>query len=245
MTHLPESVLTGRPSARLSTSYGFIDTRPLVETALAAGFQVTSAMATRSRRDPASAKHMVRLRPSGIAPVNGVYPELVIVNSHNGTSTLRVFAGLFRLVCSNGLIVADATFAPPLILRHNQTAQRHIAPLLLTSLDQVQAVVERIPQFVGTGMTMAAQQAYAERAATLSATPINPEHLLRARRSEDTASDLWTIYNRVQENLMRGGLPTMRPNARRLASTRSITSITRDMTINTALWSLTNEFLEA
>ena len=144
-THLPESVLTGRPSARLSTSYGFIDTRPLVETALAAGFQVTSAMATRSRRDPASAKHMVRLRHPDAIGNNAEVPEIILLNSHDGTSSYQLLAGFFRMVCSNGLIAGNVQ--NDVRIRHSGNIVDDVIEGSSQVIENVNALAERIDAY--------------------------------------------------------------------------------------------------
>ena len=240
MTMFPLSIIDGRPMAGLSSRYSFVPTRPLLDAALDSGFTVSRVQAMRPRsRDPHSVRHMVRLRPSNATPINGVFPELVIVNSHDGSSRLRLLAGLFRLICGNGLIVADAVFAPPMVLRHVDVAADQPAALLRAGMEATQRVVERLPRYQGTLLTEAASLAYAERAAALSTSPVIPSQLLRPRRIDDAQNDLWSIYNRVQENLLRGGVAT----SRRTRS-RRITSVGRDLAINTALWALTNEFLE-
>ena len=73
-------------SPKLSTRYAFVDTRDLLSIAEQSGFQVTNAMAIKPRKkDPRSVQHLVRMRHIDATPINGVYPEVLLRNSHDGT----------------------------------------------------------------------------------------------------------------------------------------------------------------
>jgi len=73
---------------------------------------------------------------------------------------------------------------------------------------------------------------------------MEPSQLLRIRRPGDTGDDLWSTLNKVQENLIRGGL-TRRTATGRLTRTRGITAIRRDVELNSRLWDLAAEVLAA
>lgn len=94
--------------------YAFIPTIQVLDGLRREGFEVVAAAQTRCRDEGkvAHAKHMLRLRhPDSIQlrDVGQEIPEIVLVNSHDGTSSYTLHAGFFRLVCSNGLIVASST----------------------------------------------------------------------------------------------------------------------------------------
>ncbi len=61
--------------------------------------------------------------------------------------------------------------------------------------------------------------------------------ILRPRRADDTSDDLWTTFNRVQESLVRGGLPGRNAAGRR-SRTREVTGIDQDVRLNRSLWIL-------
>ena len=93
------------------------------------------------------------------------------------------------------------------------------------------------------------QIAFAERALTikfpvLASCGMQPSQLLTCRRVEDAGDDLWSVLNRVQENLLAGGL-SRRSERGRLTRTRRITSIREDVRINGRLWDLAAEVLAA
>lgn len=59
--------------------------------------------------------------------------------------------------------------------------------------------------------------------------------LLQARRTCDQGNDLWSVYNKVQENVIVGGIEGRTAHGRRTMS-RRINSIDEDLRINLALW---------
>lgn len=72
-------------------------------------------------------------------------------------------------------------------------------------------------------------------------TPIKAEQLLIPRRHDDRADDLWTVWNVVQENAIKGGLRGVgrddlgRP---RRVTSRAVNGIDQDIKLNKALWLL-------
>ena len=63
----------------------------------------------------------------------------------------------------------------------------------------------------------------------------------RPRRREDVDRSLWTTFNVIQENVVRGGLQGRKRNAEgriRRAQTRAINGIDQNVTLNRALWTL-------
>lgn len=71
-----------------------------------------------------------------------------------------------------------------------------------------------------------------------------PAQMLTCRRADDAKDDLWSVFNRIQENVLRGGLSRRSPTGR-LVRSRRITSIREDVRLNGALWDLAEGMLEA
>ena len=93
--------------SKLSDRYTMVPTIDVVDKFIQNGWQVSGA---KQVGKGSFGKHQVRLRNAELPQVGDSLLEAVITNSHNGTSTLQVGAGLFRLVCSNGLTVPVSTF---------------------------------------------------------------------------------------------------------------------------------------
>ena len=89
-----------------------------------------------------------------------------------------------------------------------------------------------------------AGKALALRFPELDKAGIQPSRLLECRRADDNSENLWTVFNRVQENLLGGGL-IRRTETGRLSRTRRITSIREDVRLNGRLWDLAEEVLAA
>src|SRR5271154_5451211 len=108
------AVFAGNASARTRPTYRFINTEDVLHALLEAGFQPSAAQQTRSRRgsDSPYARHMIRLRPmrESITLVDCI-PEICLINAHDGTSAYQLLAGLYRPLCTNGLLCRLGDFA--------------------------------------------------------------------------------------------------------------------------------------
>ena len=171
--------------------------------------------------------------------------EIVIVNSYNGRSSFQFLVGIFRVVCTNGLIAGE-TF--------DTIKVKHIG---LTQDDVIEAsykVLETAPRIAGAIDTMKSielnrgeKHVFARSALQLmydepaNESPISAADLLVPRRTDDTRSDLWTTFNVVQENVTRGGIKGRSVKSGRRITTRPVKSIDRDVKLGRALWTLTEE----
>jgi hypothetical protein len=104
---LPEAATNGVKFEKLSSKYDLISTESVVQIMREEGFLVTQSNSLKPRkRDPRVVRHFVRMRhESHMNEINGSVTEILVINANDGTSSLRMEAGLFRLVCSNGLII--------------------------------------------------------------------------------------------------------------------------------------------
>lgn len=109
---LTPSVFASTPWQGMSQSYRFIPTADVLDMMAEQGLRVTSARQSRSRIEGKApfTRHMLRLRHDSFLDAREEVPEVVLVNSHDRTSAYRVFSGVFRLVCENGMIVQSADF---------------------------------------------------------------------------------------------------------------------------------------
>ena len=235
----PPSVMDPVPSLKLSKKYGFFNTSELVTTFFNHGFSLVSAQARRTKKkDPRTTKHLLRFRVKGQDPIHGVHPEVVVRNSHDGTCSASFFAGIFRMVCINGCIICDAIFAPSIVIRHTVMNESKIRESMDSMMQTALRVTHYIPQLAEVQMSPAMLDSYAQRASEFLPSPIIANQLLSIRREEDKLPNLWIVYNRVQENLIRGGMRTTHVG-RRISNTREIVNIERKVDINSKLWQLT------
>ena len=233
------------PSAheRLSASYTFVPTARVLDALCQAGFIPVEARQTRSRAtSPLHARHLIRLRRRlETVSLRESVPELLLLNSHDGTSAYQLRVGIFRAVCTNGLIVSVGVFPACRVLHRGDVVDQLVRGALEMSerFGVLATMVERMER------TLLDEPARLDLAAAALALrfpkdapgTVTPSDVLKPRRQEDNGNDLWRTYNVLQEALTRGGI--VRRSARnRLTRTRRITGIRQDLGLNSALWDL-------
>lgn len=240
------------PSAheRTSSKYTFIPTERLMFGLMHAGFVPVDARQTHTRRaSPLHARHVVRLRRRfETVQLKDAVPEVVFLNSHDGTSAYQLRVGLFRVVCTNGLIVSRGAF-PGICVPHRGDVVHEVIAAALQIAERFDELATQVERMEARQLLKDEQIAFAERALALrypnvADSGMQPSQLLTVRRVEDLGDDLWTTFNKVQENLVRGGL-SRRAASGRLTRTRRITAIREDVRLNTRLWDLATDLLVA
>jgi hypothetical protein len=189
-------------------------------------------------------KHMIRFRRSEqMATLDEWNVELVLLNSHDRGCAYQLHAGVFRRICSNGLVLSEGSFEA-IRFRHTGLVEEEVIQASFRVTDFVPRVGELVGRFRSRALEVReslglAQHALAMRYGTLAAAPIDADTLLKARRTEDEGTDLWTTVNRVQENLIRGGVSDSHRDRRgRLRSVRALRGIDSKVGLNKGLWSL-------
>jgi hypothetical protein len=240
------------PSAheRMSPKYTFIPTEKVLAGLMSVGFVPVEARQTQARSaSPLHARHIVRLRRRfETVKLRGSVPEVVFLNSHDGTSAYQLRMGIFRVVCTNGLIVSHGAF-PAYWVSHRGNVVDEVVTSALKLSDDFEPLageVERMEQrpLLKDEQIRFAEQALALRYPEPDQAGMQPSHLLTCKRVEDLGDDLWSVLNRVQEHLLRGGL-TRRAVSGRLVRTRRITSIKAEVRLNSQLWDLASGLLAA
>jgi hypothetical protein len=193
-------------------------------------------------------KHIVRFARSEHLQTwekNQVRPEVVLVNSHDKSSAYQHHCGLFRLVCTNGMVVSDGTFQR-ISIKHSGFNPDSVIEASFKVLTAVPDIMNKVQLFQDRILTDAEQLALATGAAAyrwedLDKAPVSPSMLLNPRRYGDGAKDLFITLNCVQENIIRGGQRDRsgrRPDGSRMPKSRAIKGIDEDMKLNKALWQM-------
>lgn len=228
--------------ASRSERYSYIPTASVLAELRKEGFQPFMACQTRVRDEGKRehTKHMLRLRHAD--QINGAEAnEIILLNSHDGTSSYQMLAGLFRFVCMNGLVCGDAV--ADLRIPHKGDVIGHVIEGAFKVLNGFERVHEHRDEMRAVTLDPGEAEVFAHAALSLkyddTATPppITEAQLLLPRRAEDDRSDLWSAFNRVQENLTQGGLVARSATGRR-QRTRAIQGIDQNVKINRALWLL-------
>jgi hypothetical protein len=222
------------------------------------GFSVVGAKQCIVRHDDRRnfTKHMVRLRRLDDTKYNvgDTVFEILLKNGNDGSSAYDLLAGGFRIKCLNSL-VCQTDNMETLKVRHSGDVQHKVIEGTYRILDTAEQVMKAPQDWPQITVNREERQAFAEAAHILRfadaegnvATPIKADQLLLPRRQDDTAPNLWNVFNVVQENAIRGGLTATGRDANnrpRRATTRAVNGIDQDVKLNRALWTLATRMAE-
>lgn len=250
------SAFAVQPYHAQSSRYAFIPTSAVIDGMRQAGFVPVSATQSRTRIADKKefTKHMIRFRSvahvQARAVVGDSILEAVLINSHDGSSTYKLMAGVFRFVCSNGMVVADSMLES-INVRHTGNVIDEVIRGSESIIEQAPRVMDTIEAWKQIELHPAEQHLLAESAHSLrfpidettgkAHTEVTPDILIRPRRTDDNRPDLWHTFNRIQENATKG-VKTW-ANHRRVSS-RAVKGIDGDVRLNRALWSLAEKMAE-
>ena len=265
------SIFAQEPWEKMSEKYRFFPTSHVVEALMNNGFTPVSASQSKTRIEGKQnyTRHVVRFRHGDMmekarsaigersthlhhiidTPALPEVPEIVLMNSHDGTSSYRLMMGIFRLVCANGLIVKSCDIGEVRV-RHSgdESLIDDVIEGSYEIIDEAPKVITQIEEWKSTVATIEQQQVFANAALELRGTSldVSPISLLSSRRSADSCDlngkrDVWKTMNVVQENLIRGGVQGRRSNGER-QRLRGVKSVDVDTKLNRALWTITEHF---
>lgn len=237
------SIFATEPHERMSDRYTEIPTINVLNALRSEGFMPFMVAQTKVR-DPGRrefTKHMLRLRRAEHVNVREAN-EVILINSHDGSSSYQMTAGVLRFVCMNGLVCGDNIIGVK--VRHHGDVVDQVVEGAYTITGEFQRVDEAKERMRAIQLNLSQQRAFAGAALALKyddgAAPITADQILGARRFDDQGNDLWTTFNRVQENMTKGGLRGVSSTGRRIR-TRGIAGLNNDVRLNKALWTLADE----
>jgi hypothetical protein len=247
LQNLAPSIFASQPVADVSARYSFLPTASILEGMRNHGWLPVRAeeQKVRTKTRQGFQKHLIRFaRVENLNwAKNEVRPEIVLLNSHDKSSAYQLHCGLLRLVCLNGMVVADATFQR-ISIKHLGFSPDSVIQASFEVLDAVPQIMDKVQLFQDRVLTDAERLALATGAAAhrwedLDKAPVNPSLLLNPRRYGDGAKDLWTTLNTIQENITKGGQrdrSRRRSDGSRMPKSRAIKGIDEDLRLNKALW---------
>jgi hypothetical protein len=200
------AVFASEASGRTRPTYRFINTAKVVHALLDAGFTPSAAQQTRTRTgsDPIYARHMIRLRrvQEHLTLVDCI-PEICLINAHDGTSAYQLLAGLYRPLCTNGLLCRMGDFA---VIRvpHRASVVADVVAGALQVTAQFERIGETVTAMAARILNDREQRDFAETAfrirwARIEGRPaFAPAKMLEARRAGDDHPTLWHTFNRLQ-----------------------------------------------
>ncbi len=217
------------------------------------GFMPVGAKQSSSRIEGKAdfTKHLIRMRridDGKIYHVGDTVCEILLKNANDGTSAYELMAGLFRVRCLNSLVTQTGTI-DAIKVRHSGDVQHKVIEGTYRVLGEAERTLAAPQDWSGMRLKHEEREILADAAHVLrfgdnegeTKTPIKAEQLLVPRRHDDRNDDLWTVWNVVQENAIKGGLRGVgrddlgRP---RRATSRAVNGIDQDIKLNKALWLL-------
>jgi Domain of unknown function (DUF932) len=236
------SIFGGQAHVSRTERYTYIPTSEILAGLRKEGFQpffaCQSVVRDQTRRE--YTRHMLRLRHEAAIDTNEAN-EIVLGNAHDGTSAYQLFAGVLNFVCTNGLVVGDCV--DEVKIPHKGDVMGKVIEGVYTVLDTFDRVDESKDGMKAITLSGDEQRLFARSALQLrydpadGPAPITETQVLEARRHADSGPDLWSVFNRIEENLCRGGLTGQRPGHRRY-TTRGVNAIDKNVALNRALWTL-------
>ncbi|NYH14052.1 DUF932 domain-containing protein [Paraburkholderia bryophila] len=239
----PSIFAEGKYDSR-SERYTYIPTIDVLRGLRNEGFQPFMVCQTRVRDQDKRefTKHLIRMCPASEITGEDVN-EIILLNSHDGTSSYQMLGGTYRFVCQNGMVAGETV--GEVRVPHKGNIVQNVINGAFDVLDGFDLIREQKDGMKAVTLDRDEQQAFAHSALALrydptdadAPAPITESQLLSVRRFEDRRDDLLTVFNRTQENLTKGGLHG-RSRTGRSMSTRPITGIDQNVKLNRALWML-------
>ena len=231
------AIFTKTPSPKVSNRYSFADSEYYLQKFIDADWFIHSA---RQVSKSEYAPHQVILRNNDIATVGDLLPQLIFTNSHNGIKKMTMDTGIYRLVCSNGLVV-PTSITQSLSIKHIDLGDSTTDTIVNSFYEKIPIIMNNIDRMRNKILTNDEIDNFTYNALQIrftNAVGININDVVKPSRIEDYSDDLWTVFNVVQEKIIRGGiqLPSKRHS-------RPINNFVNDNDINTKLWQLAEQYI--
>ena len=267
MNYLAPAIFADSVKDSLSPRYAQLRTADVLPVLADHGFVPVQAAQKRSRKTSAEhTQHMVAFahRDSLIDTYNpdASRGEIILYNSHDGTGSIKLFAGAYRFICSNGIVAGDGYQSR---LYHNQANVNSFELMLTNTVKRLPLLLERIEKMRSIQLTRDAQREMATQSALTRwkwtpeqaedvvikgsfATGHTVSSLLAVNRFADYEEDAWTVFNRIQENVIRGGAMIKSFSERNAdgayRKSRAVNSVAENVRVNRELWDIAENICE-
>lgn len=248
---LASSIFTTQGAPGTSEKYAHISTEKIIDDMQLLGWGVVDAKQVKARKGEGYQKHLVVFRNNDIQITtedgDNVFPQILLTNSHDGKNAFTFTAGLFRMVCENGLVVSSREFEN-MKIRHYGYSFEELQETIKAMVEKLPLTVESLNKFRQVELSQEqaldfAKKALEVRLGDLDNIQIDYQDLLTPTRSEDRGNDLWSVYNVIQEKVIHGMFNYKYGVKSRKA--RKIKNFKQDLVINERLYDLALEYVPA
>ena len=246
------SVFTMNPSNEVSDKYTHIPTEEVINDMEELGWGVVDAKEVKARTKSTKGfqKHLLVFRNNDIV-INGedgdtVFPQILLTNSHDGKNAFTFTAGLFRMICENGLVISTTQFED-VKMRHMGYSFEDLQVKIKEMVEKLPLTVESMNKMQATELGQDEMVKFAKKAIAtrfkedeLKRIKIDFQELLNPTRDEDMGNDLWSVFNVVQEKIIDGDFEYIA--GKKVRKARQIKNFKQDQKINKELFDLALEF---
>jgi hypothetical protein len=245
-----KSIFTTKGAPGTSEKYAHISTFQIIQDMEKLGWGVVDAKQVRARKGDGYQKHLVVFRNNEIV-IKGddgdhAYPQILLTNSHDGKNAFTFTAGLFRMVCENGLVICSKEFEN-LKIRHYGYDFEELKAVIGKIVEKLPLTVESMNTFKKKKLRKEQIAEFAKKAAAirfgaeqLQNITIDYNKLIEPTRPEDKGTDLWSVFNVVQEKLVHGMFEYT--SGAKLRKARKIKNFKQDLDLNAKLYELAIEY---
>lgn len=262
---LAPAVFSSTKAERLTNRYASLNTSELLPIMADYGYFPMQAAQKKSRKgETQHSSHMLSFAKTYHTEevVGAVRPEIILYNSHDGSSSVRLFAGCFRFICSNGIVAGEGFQSR---IYHNARAITGFEDMLRNTVDALPTLMERIEKLRQVKLLYSQAQAMARAGVQTRWDMFNTEELvkqpngvyateatvrdaLKVQRNEDDYMDAFTVFNRIQEAVVRGNAfvksLTEKNSEGIMRKARPINSVSEGIRINSELWDIADAVCE-
>jgi hypothetical protein len=250
---------TEKASNEVSKHYTHIPTNQVINDMRELGWGVIGAKQVAARKNATKGyqKHMIIFRHPDLL-VEGqdgdnVWPQIIMTNSHDGKNSFTFQAGMYRLVCSNGLVIADQEFGS-MKIRHMGYDFDTLRETINEMVEKLPLTVESMNKFKQTELTQPQKYDLARKALATrfkmrenqkvdQVYRIDLDEFLKPVRKEDAGNDLWSVFNLVQEKVVEGDFEYV--SGVKMRKARKIKNFKQDLDVNQKLFEVAKEFVAA
>lgn len=227
----------------VSSRYAFVPTHSVLDTFKEAGYYPIMASESKVRNEHQGyQKHIIQFRSLDniLRPkANEEYADIVLTNSHNRTSSFIVDLAFFRIVCSNMLVVPSQSFVHHSIM-HKGFNLSKVNNAISEVVSYMPKMKEQVESFKCISLSSLEQHSLASAAIDIrfdrKLHEVSSNELLTVNRKEDKDNSLWTVFNRIQEAIIRGGVKGKNRNTGRSFTSKAITAIDANLKLNKELF---------
>lgn len=254
---------TSPTNSKVSEKYTVANTYTVIQDMEKLGWKVVRAAQRKATKKSSGrfSYHMVALQNPDIKITKQVdggeeivecFPQIILTNSHDGLSCFQFRVGLYRCICSNGLVISDAELSE-FKIRHIYYSFENLRAVVGRILEALPSKVERMSQMSNVLLSEDQKLDFAKKALSirkgvkeeeLQADEETYKDLLTPVRKEDEGSSLWNVYNVLQEKIVKGGYTTAE-EGKKARKVRKVTSFIKELDFSRRIDEVAQSYLMA